>query len=58
MSKLFPDWQRGGLLEAVFDQLPDALLLYDTHMVITGVNSAAEKMFGMSADKMVGQLHS
>ena len=55
MSKLVPGWQRGGVLEAVFDQLSDALVLYDSHLVITGVNTAAERMFGMTADRMVGR---
>jgi two-component system response regulator AtoC len=55
MSKLVPEWQRAGVLEAVFDQLSDALLLYDSDFVITGVNSAAEKLFGTTAEEMVGR---
>ncbi len=55
MSKLFPGWQQGGVLEAVFDHLPDALVLFDTNQIITGVNSAAERMFGLSAPQMVGR---
>jgi two-component system response regulator AtoC len=55
MSKLAPEWQRAGVLEAVFDQLSDAILLYDPDFVITGVNRAAEKLFGMSADEMIGR---
>ncbi len=55
MPKLAPNWQRGGVLEAVFDQIPDALVLYDKDLTIAGVNAAAEKMFGMSADEMVGK---
>ncbi len=55
MSKLVPGWQRGGVLEAVFDQLPDALLLYDSQMVITGINASAERMLGMAADQIVGR---
>jgi len=55
MSKLVPDWQRASVLEAVFDQLSDALLLYDGNNVITGVNQAAEKLFGMTAEEMVGR---
>jgi two-component system, NtrC family, response regulator AtoC len=54
MPKLVPNWQRGGVLEAVFDQLPEALILYDKDFLISGVNSAAEKLFGMSAEDMVG----
>ncbi|HSB15187.1 MAG TPA: sigma 54-interacting transcriptional regulator [Bryobacteraceae bacterium] len=55
MSKLVPEWQRANVLEAVFDQLSDALVLYDQSNVITGVNEAAEKLFGMSAEEMVGR---
>jgi PAS domain S-box-containing protein len=55
MSKLVPDWQRASVLEAVFDQLSDALVLYDKDFVIAGVNEAAEKLFGMTADEMVGR---
>jgi PAS domain S-box-containing protein len=39
----------------VFDQLSDALVLYDRQHTITGVNRAAEKLFGQSADEMVGK---
>ncbi len=55
MSRLVPEWQRASVLEAVFDQLSEALLLYDKDFLITGVNEAAEKMFGMTADEMVGK---
>ncbi len=55
MPKLDPAWQHGHLMEAVFDQLPDALVLYDNAFHITGVNAAAEKMFGMNAEEMVGK---
>ena len=55
ISKLDPAWQRAPVLEAVFDQLSDAILLYDRDLVITGVNRAAEKLFGMMAEEMVGK---
>ena len=55
MSKLTPDWHRTSVLEAVFDQLSDALVLYDPDFRITGVNRAAEKLFGMSSEEMVGK---
>ncbi|MFN7992907.1 MAG: sigma 54-interacting transcriptional regulator [Bryobacteraceae bacterium] len=55
MSKLTPEWQRTNILEAVFDQLSDALVLYSPDFVITGVNRAAEKLFGMNSDEMVGR---
>jgi len=49
ISKLDPAWQRAPVREAVFDQLADAIVLYDRDMVITRVNQAAEKLFGMIA---------
>jgi PAS domain S-box-containing protein len=55
VSKLVPKWQRAGVLEAVFDQLSDALLLYDKDLSITGVNRAAERLFGFNAQEMVGR---
>src|SRR3954453_12011668 len=55
MSKLTPGWQRTSVLESVFDQLSDALVLYDPEFLITGVNRAAEKLFGMSSEEMLGK---
>jgi len=55
MSKLIPGWQQTGVLESVFDQLSDALVLYDPEFRITGVNRAAEKLFGISSGEMLGQ---
>ena len=43
------------MLEAVFDQLSDALILYDPEFRITGVNRAAEKLFGMSSEEILGR---
>jgi PAS domain S-box-containing protein len=54
-SKLVPAWQRAAVLEAVFDQLSDALVLYDKNLGITGVNRAAERLFGLAAEGMVGR---
>jgi PAS domain S-box-containing protein len=54
MSRLLPSWRSANVLEAVFDKLSDALVLYDTNLVITGVNEAAERLFDMSSDDMVG----
>jgi PAS domain S-box-containing protein len=42
-------------LESVFDQLSDALVLYDPDFRVTGVNRAAEKLFGMSSEEMLGK---
>jgi len=55
MSKLAPQWQQANVLEAVFDQLSDGLVLYNADLKITGVNRAAENLFGMSADAMIGR---
>src|SRR5690242_18711885 len=55
MSKLTPGWQKPSVLESVFDQLSDALVLYDPEFTITGVNQAAEKLFGMSSEEMLGK---
>ncbi len=55
MSKLSPTWQKTAVLESVFDQLSDALVLYDAEFRITGVNRAAEKLFGMGSDELLGK---
>ncbi|MCC6585373.1 MAG: sigma 54-interacting transcriptional regulator [Bryobacterales bacterium] len=55
MSKLLEQWQKTNLMEAVFDHLSDALIIYDNRRSITGVNRAAERLFGMTADEMVGR---
>jgi PAS domain S-box-containing protein len=55
MSKLVPKWQQSNVLEAVFDQLSDALVLYDNEQKIAGMNRAAEKLFGIEAEHMVGR---
>jgi PAS domain S-box-containing protein len=55
MSKFIPGWQRTSVLEEVFDQLSDALVLYDPEFRITGVNRAAEKLFGMSSEELLGK---
>ena len=55
MAKLTPGWQKPSVLESVFDQLSDALVLYDPEFTITGVNQAAEKLFGMSSEEMLGK---
>jgi two-component system response regulator AtoC len=52
---LAPRWQRPEVLQAIFDQLSDALFLYDKDLYITGVNLAAQRLFGMTAKEMVGR---
>ncbi len=55
MSRITPKWQQARVLEAVFDQLSDALVLYDNDRLITGMNRSAERLFGVTADEMVGR---
>ncbi|MEK7408346.1 MAG: sigma 54-interacting transcriptional regulator [Acidobacteriota bacterium] len=55
MTKLLPRWQQVSFLEAVFDQLSDGLILYDRGLDITGVNRAAERLFGIPAEQMIGR---
>jgi two-component system, NtrC family, response regulator AtoC len=55
VSHLAAKWQRPELLESIFDQLSDALFLYDKDLRIVGVNVAAERLFGMTADQMIGK---
>jgi two-component system, NtrC family, response regulator AtoC len=55
MPKLALGWQNSNLLAAVFNELSDALMLYDPNLRISGVNKAAERLFGMTSDEMVGR---
>ncbi len=55
MSRLPAAWNNVKALEAVFDQLSDALILYDGNLVIQAVNRAAERQFGLSASDVVGR---
>ena len=55
MAKLALNWQQPHLLEAVFDQLSDALIIYDRDQVISGVNEAAERLFGITAEELIGR---
>jgi PAS domain S-box-containing protein len=55
VSVLSPRWQRPEILEAVFDQLSDALFLYDKDLNIVGANRAAQNMLGMALEDMLGK---
>jgi PAS domain S-box-containing protein len=55
MAKLSPSLQKSSVLEQVFDQISDALVVYDSTHIITGVNAAAERLFGMSAEELIGK---
>ena len=54
MSALAPKWQRVDVLAAVFDHLSDALVLFDSDFTVTGVNRAAECLFAMTSEEMLG----
>ncbi len=55
MPNLALEWQNSHMLAAVFNQLSDALIIYDANLRISGVNHAAERLFGMTSDEMVGR---
>jgi len=55
MSKLASSWQNTTVFESVFDQLSDALILYDLEFRITGINYSAERLFGISSGEMLGK---
>ena len=42
-------------LETILNQLSDAVVLYEKNLEIVGVNQAAERLFGMVAEEMIGQ---
>jgi PAS domain S-box-containing protein len=48
-------WQRPETLQAIFDQLSDAVLFYDNNLRLVGVNKGGETLFGLSASDMLGQ---
>ena len=54
MAVLEPKWRHPRLLETVFDQVSDAILLYDRNKVIMGANRAAAQLLGISAESLVG----
>ena len=55
MPYLPAQWQRPEILESIFDQLSDALFVYDKRLRIVGANRAAQSLFGMTAEEMVGK---
>ena len=55
MPLLDPSWQRVEVLEAVFDQISDAVFLYDRELRIKGLNQAAQRLFGMTDEEMLGK---
>lgn len=55
MAKLTAEWQNPEVLLQIFDNVSDALVLYDRNHVIRGVNAAAEQLLGVSAEDLVGR---
>lgn len=55
MSQLTSYWQRPEILESIFNQLSDAIFVYDKSLHIVGVNAAAQQLFSMSAEEMIGK---
>jgi len=55
VSHLQTKWQSPEILEAIFDHLSDALFLYDPSLHVVGFNRAAEHLFGMPAQEMIGR---
>ena len=53
-GRITPDWRNSALLEEVFERLPEAVILYDPSLVVTGVNRAAERLFGVNASQLIG----
>ena len=56
MSKLTPGWQQNQRFGSrCSTSFPTLWFLYDPEFRITGVNRAAEKLFGMSSEEMLGK---
>jgi len=54
-SKLARACQKNRMLEFVFHELADALVLWDPEFRITGVSQAAETLLGTTAGKVLGK---
>ncbi len=55
MVDLVRDLQTTNLLSVLFNELTDALIVYDAKLRITAVNRATEKLFGLTSDEMIGR---
>ena len=55
MSHLAARWRRPEILEAIFDHLSDALFVYDKSLHVIGANQAAQRLFAVGADELVGK---
>jgi len=48
-------WKQPEILEAIFDQLSDAIFLYDRKFQLVGINKSAEEFFGLPPAQMLGK---
>jgi len=48
-------WQSPETLQAIFNQISDAVFFYDRNLHLVGVNKSGEKLFGLAADEMLGR---
>lgn len=49
-------WQRPETLLAILDQISDAVLVFDKDIRLIGVNSSAERLFELPANRLLGKL--
>jgi len=48
---------KGHFLETLFEHMSDAILIVDTNGFLIGVNQAAERLTGWTAEELVGKVH-
>ena len=48
-------WQSPETLQAIFNQISDAVLFYNKNLHLIGVNKSGEKLFGLPSDEMLGR---
>jgi PAS domain S-box-containing protein len=48
-------WQSPETLQAIFNQISDAVLFYNKDLHLVGVNKSGEKLFGLTGDEMLGR---
>ena len=48
-------WQSPETLQAIFNQISDAVLFYNKDLHLVGVNKSGEKLFGLTSEEMLGR---